>query len=346
MRCGTRVSAHGTFLGDHVRPKINQRGHNGLELKQRSAAMNSAKSVPSVKAATRTQSSGREVGVFRPSWNHPPALLVLSPVGKETMRTDTTPTRPSHDEDFLPILERATHEVFEIMLGCQVNTILPSQHTLKGGLTAIVGLTGALCGVMTICCSMDTAGRIAKGMLGCTADSDEQAIDALGEMCNMIAGNFESGSARMKDTSEAAFDRIANLLRQHDYRLRIEGHTDNAPIHTSQFPSNWELSTSRATEIVRLLIVREGFAPARLSAAGYAEYHPVATNFTTADRGINRRVDIVILGADLPDPSWIQADSHAKTQVPPIKNTVPTGPIPPKPAVVSVRSVASGHLQQ
>ena len=110
------------------------------------------------------------------------------------------------------------------------------------------------------------------------------------------AGFFESGSAQMKSTSQAAFDRIASMLRYRDYRLRVEGHTDNAPIHNSQFPSNWELSTSRATEIVRLLIVREGFGPARLSAAGYAEYYPVATNLTTEGRAMNRRVDIVILG--------------------------------------------------
>jgi chemotaxis protein MotB len=110
------------------------------------------------------------------------------------------------------------------------------------------------------------------------------------------AGFFESASAQMKSTSQGAFDRIASMLRDRDYRLRIEGHTDNAPIHNSQFPSNWELSTSRATEIVRLLIVREGFGPARLSAAGYAEYYPVATNLTTEGRGMNRRVDIVILG--------------------------------------------------
>jgi chemotaxis protein MotB len=110
------------------------------------------------------------------------------------------------------------------------------------------------------------------------------------------AGFFESGSAQMKSASQAAFDRIAGMLRERDYRLRIEGHTDNAPIHNSQFPSNWELSTSRATEIVRLLIVREGFGPARLSAAGYAEYYPVATNLTTEGRAMNRRVDIVILG--------------------------------------------------
>lgn len=114
-------------------------------------------------------------------------------------------------------------------------------------------------------------------------------------------GFFESGSARMKATSQAAFDRIADMLRQRECRLRIEGHTDNAPIHTAQFPSNWELSTSRATEIVRLLIVRDGFSPDHLSAAGYAEYHPVAPNRTAEGRGMNRRVDIVILGHALPE---------------------------------------------
>jgi chemotaxis protein MotB len=109
-------------------------------------------------------------------------------------------------------------------------------------------------------------------------------------------GFFESGSAQMKSASEAAFDRVATMLRQRNYRLRIEGHTDNVPIHTAQFSSNWELSTARATEIIRLLIVRDGFTPDRLSAAGYAEYHPIASNGTAEGRGMNRRVDIVILG--------------------------------------------------
>lgn len=109
-------------------------------------------------------------------------------------------------------------------------------------------------------------------------------------------GFFESGEAQMKASSQSAFDRIANLLRERDCRLRIEGHTDSVPIHTPRFSSNWELSTTRATEIVRLLIVRDGFNPLRLSAAGYAEYHPVADNRTADGRGQNRRVDIVVLG--------------------------------------------------
>jgi chemotaxis protein MotB len=116
-------------------------------------------------------------------------------------------------------------------------------------------------------------------------------------------GFFESGSAVMKPTSMGAFDRIAGLLRTREYRLRIEGHTDNVPIHTAQFPSNWELSTARATEIVRLLMVRDGFSPDRLSAGGFAEYHPVASNRTAEGRGMNRRVDIVILGRGSTEPA-------------------------------------------
>ena len=153
-------------------------------------------------------------------------------------------------------------------------------------------------------------------------------------------GFFESGSAQMKPTSQATFDRIASMLRQRDYRLRIEGHTDNAPIHNAQFPSNWELSTSRATEIVRLLIVRDGFSPDRLSAGGFAEYHPVATNRTTEGRGMNRRVDVVILGhapTDVPFArAAIQSQTPAATPGPAtMKTTQPTPLAAPK--VVSAR---------
>ena len=72
----------------------------------------------------------------------------------------------------------------------------------------------------------------------------------------------------------------------------MEGNTDNVPIASSQFPSNWELSTARATTIVRYLIAH-GVAAQRLGAAGYADLHPVATNKTAAGRSLNRRVDIV-----------------------------------------------------
>ncbi len=108
-------------------------------------------------------------------------------------------------------------------------------------------------------------------------------------------GFFESGSATLRANSMDDFDRIGAVLASVAANLRIEGHTDNVPIHTPQFHSNWELSTARATEVIRLLLTREGIDPDRLSAAGYAEYHPIAENSTEDGRRLNRRVDIVII---------------------------------------------------
>ena len=108
-------------------------------------------------------------------------------------------------------------------------------------------------------------------------------------------GFFDSGSTALRTSAMPALDRIASILAIRTCRLRIEGHTDNVPIHTAQVASNWELSTARSTELVRLLIVRYQFSPERLAAAGYAEYHPIASNDTAQGRAQNRRVDIVIL---------------------------------------------------
>lgn len=109
-------------------------------------------------------------------------------------------------------------------------------------------------------------------------------------------GFFDSGSARLRPESEHAFRRIAQLLRQYPCDVRVEGHTDTIPIHNAQFASNWELSTARATEVIRKFILEYEFAPGRLSAAGYGEYHPVSTNASDEGRRMNRRIDLVILG--------------------------------------------------
>ena len=230
------------------------------------------------------------------------------------MSTDTTLTTRSHEENWQPVLELAVEEVFEIMLGCRVKPVAKSEHPTSPDFTAMVGLAGALCGILTICCSSITAHQLAKTMLGAAAESEDQVGDALGEICNMVTGNFESASAKMKSESQPAFDGIANMLREGHYRLRIEGHTDNAPIHNSEFPSNWELSTARATEIVRLLIVRDGFIPDRLSAAGYAEYHPIASNRTLEGRRANRRVDIIILSKFVSAGTAFQSAFQSKTE--------------------------------
>jgi chemotaxis protein MotB len=112
-------------------------------------------------------------------------------------------------------------------------------------------------------------------------------------------GFFDSGSASIKPEAVPALDRIASILAIRTCKLRIEGHTDNVPIHTAQISSNWELSTARATELIRILIAGHRFDPVRLSAAGYAEYHPIASNLTIQGRAQNRRVDIVILNESI-----------------------------------------------
>lgn len=104
---------------------------------------------------------------------------------------------------------------------------------------------------------------------------------------------FPSGSAAMRRDAQPAFSQIIAAL--HGYDLRIEGHTDNVPIRTSQFRSNWELSTARATGIIQALITEHNFSPEQLSAAGYAEFHPIASNATEDGRKLNRRIDIVVL---------------------------------------------------
>jgi chemotaxis protein MotB len=148
-------------------------------------------------------------------------------------------------------------------------------------------------------------------------------------------GFFDSGSAQIRTSSLSAFSRIAWLLADRKYRLRIEGHTDNRPIHNAQFSDNWELSAARATGLIRLLIVKYGFAPERLSAAGYAQYHPVAENDTSENRAQNRRVDIVILGKLANRPVF---SSHAVPAEPPGTPLPDAGPptsTKPSPAVLS-----------
>ncbi len=109
------------------------------------------------------------------------------------------------------------------------------------------------------------------------------------------AGFFDSGSATPKPEAVPTLRFIATRLGATPYDLRIEGHTDNVPIHNNQFDSNWELSTARATAIARLFLELKAIPPDRLSAAGYAEYHPVASNATAVGRAENRRVDLVVL---------------------------------------------------
>jgi chemotaxis protein MotB len=109
------------------------------------------------------------------------------------------------------------------------------------------------------------------------------------------AGFFSSGSATPKQESMATLKRLVTSLSRTPYDLRIEGHTDNVPIHNDEFDSNWELSSARATRIARVFLDMKAMPADRISAAGYAEFHPVAPNDTSEGRAKNRRVDLVVL---------------------------------------------------
>lgn len=109
---------------------------------------------------------------------------------------------------------------------------------------------------------------------------------------------FESGQATVRRASTPLLNDIVSAIDNYTNSIRIEGHTDSNPIQTSAFPSNWELSTARATNIVQYLINSHAFSPDKLSAIGYGEYRPIADNKTAEGRQKNRRVDVVLLSQE------------------------------------------------
>jgi chemotaxis protein MotB len=135
----------------------------------------------------------------------------------------------------------------------------------------------------------ELATEIAKQTVALRLSKDGLVISLL------EAGFFDSGSAMYKPASAPIIARIASRLKSLPNEIRIEGHTDEVPIHSAQFASNWELSTTRATTIARLFIEQYQFDPQKMSAAGYAQYRPFTPNNSEEGRAHNRRVDIVVL---------------------------------------------------
>jgi chemotaxis protein MotB len=113
-------------------------------------------------------------------------------------------------------------------------------------------------------------------------------------------GFFNSGQAVLLPGASAKIGRIAKVLNANGLDLRVEGNSDNQPIHTAQFPSNWDLSTARAMAVMRLLVNDAGFDPRRISVAGYGEYRPIADNSTSEGRQMNRRIDLVVVAPLVP----------------------------------------------
>jgi chemotaxis protein MotB len=109
---------------------------------------------------------------------------------------------------------------------------------------------------------------------------------------------YDSGSADLKPPTMKILDQVYTQLKTRENEVRVEGNTDNVPISNGQFPSNWELSSARATGVARYLVEDKGLQPKRISALGYGEYRPKFPNDTDAHRAGNRRVDVVILDTD------------------------------------------------
>jgi len=160
--------------------------------------------------------------------------------------------------------------------------------------------------------------RIASSLKGQRGNSDEM-IEEVQEMKKAIADKqmqeqikvtltekgahiviadpllFDLGKANLKPQAKDALDIVAALItRSPNTEIIVEGHTDNWPIATSEFPSNWELSAARALAVVKYFALRKGFDPARFAATGYGEYHPVKSNDTPENRTKNRRVEIFV----------------------------------------------------
>lgn len=110
---------------------------------------------------------------------------------------------------------------------------------------------------------------------------------------------FQSGSANITPEARNLLSKIGSVLDKNPNFIRVEGNTDNLPIDTPQYPSNWELSTDRATNVVHILA--QQISPEKLSAIGYGQYRPIASNATAEGRAKNRRVDLVVLRSSLND---------------------------------------------
>ncbi|WP_394809005.1 flagellar motor protein MotD [Nitrosomonas sp.] len=130
--------------------------------------------------------------------------------------------------------------------------------------------------------------RVTQSSLGITVEINASVL-------------FSPGQAKLADNSSLTLQAVAQVIKGHEHEIHVEGHTDNLPIQTENFPSNWELSSARASSVIRLFI-ENGVEAHRLTAIGYGENRAIETNETPEGRKRNRRVTVMILS---PDPDKI-----------------------------------------
>lgn len=139
----------------------------------------------------------------------------------------------------------------------------------------------------------DMKNEIEQGQIKITQLADRLSVSMVDKIL------FPSGEAELTPEGIKVLERVGNILKNTDNKIiRVEGHTDNVPIHPrlqKQYPTNWELSTARAANVVRFLQEKVGIAPERMQVIGMSEYQPVASNKTASGRSKNRRIEITLL---------------------------------------------------
>ena len=147
-------------------------------------------------------------------------------------------------------------------------------------------------------------------MLQSTIDADFKELNRKGDIVTELnergliihileSAMFDDAKADLKPRAVEVLNLVARDVAAMPNHVRVEGHTDDRPIRTAEFPSNWELSTARATGVVRYLIERHGYPPEKISAVGFSSFRPYVPNNSIENRALNRRVDIVVLTMEL-----------------------------------------------
>ncbi|MEW6203638.1 MAG: OmpA family protein [bacterium] len=133
-------------------------------------------------------------------------------------------------------------------------------------------------------------------------------IKRMGKEIQITLGSkalFDLGKDDLRSEFMPVLDKISNYVKQNHLKMLVEGHTDSIPISTARFPSNWELSTARATQVVRYMVNKHGIEPTNLTAVGYGEYKPVDDNATPEGRQKNRRIEIKLSPTELTPPGTL-----------------------------------------
>ncbi|MEK6735376.1 MAG: flagellar motor protein MotD [Pseudomonadota bacterium] len=200
---------------------------------------------------------------------------VLSHSLVNAFKSNTANTGASRQSEALPVIINQQSDSIKIFDDTRIQSI-KRQEKMKGMAKNILKALEPLVN--------DGKVRVTQSALGVTVEINASVL-------------FSPGQAKLAENSSLTLQAVAQVIKDHDHQIHVEGHTDNLPIFTENFPSNWELSTARASSVIRLFI-EQGVDAQRLTAIGYGEYKPVETNDSPEGRKRNRRVSIMILSKE------------------------------------------------